>query len=81
MAPVNVAVALLPVLLFLGSSSSSTASSSSRCARCWSRSLAGALAALAGAQANGWLLDATGLPTHAFSRYVAPLVEETLKAL
>jgi hypothetical protein len=43
--------------------------------------LAGALAALAGTQANGWLLDATGLSTHAFSRYVAPLVEETLKAL
>jgi len=43
--------------------------------------VAGALAALAGTQANGWLLDATGLPTHAFSRYVAPLVEETLKAL
>ena len=43
--------------------------------------VAWALAALAGTQANGWLLDATGLPTHAFSRYVAPLVEETLKAL
>jgi RsiW-degrading membrane proteinase PrsW (M82 family) len=41
----------------------------------------GVLSALAGAQANGWLLDATGLSTHAFSRYVAPLVEEALKAL
>lgn len=42
--------------------------------------LAGGAAALAAAAANGWLLDTTGLPLRPFSRYVAPLVEETLKA-
>ena len=40
----------------------------------------GALAALAVGVLHGWLFDATGLEPRAFSRYVAPVTEETLKA-
>ena len=39
----------------------------------------GGAVALVAYFANGWLLDATGLPLREYSRYVAPLVEETLK--
>jgi RsiW-degrading membrane proteinase PrsW (M82 family) len=42
---------------------------------------AGALAALAGAALHTWLLDLTGLAPSTLSRYVAPVTEETLKAL
>ncbi len=41
---------------------------------------AGALAALAATWLHGWLFDVTGLALEPFSRYVAPLTEETLKA-
>jgi RsiW-degrading membrane proteinase PrsW (M82 family) len=79
--PTNVAVALLPVFLFLGLLVFLDSFKLVSLRSVLVALLAGALAALAGAQANGWLLDTTGLPTHAFSRYVAPLVEETVKAL
>jgi protease PrsW len=79
--PLNVAGALLPVLLFLGLLVFLDSFKLVSLRSVLLAVLAGAAAALAGAQANGWLLDATGLPTPAFSRYVAPLVEETLKAL
>jgi RsiW-degrading membrane proteinase PrsW (M82 family) len=77
----NVAVALLPVLLFLSllvflDSFKLVSPRSVLLAL-----LAGALAALVGQQANGWLLEATGLAAPTFSRSVAPLVEEALKAL
>jgi RsiW-degrading membrane proteinase PrsW (M82 family) len=80
-APINVAVALVPVLLFLGLLVFLDSFKLVSLRSVLVALVAWALAALAGTQANGWLLDATGLPTHAFSRYVAPLVEETLKAL
>lgn len=42
---------------------------------------AGAVAALAAMWLHGWLFDVTGLGLVPFSRYVAPVTEETLKAL
>ena len=81
MAPVNDVVALVPVLLFLGLLVFLDSFKLVSLRSVLVALVAWALAALAGTQANGWLLDATGLPTHAFSRYVAPLVEEMLKAL
>ncbi len=42
---------------------------------------AGALAAVAATWLHGWLFDVTGLDVVPFSRYVAPLTEEVLKAL
>ncbi len=42
---------------------------------------AGGAAALASSAANPWLLDHLGWSYSAFSRYVAPVVEETAKAL
>jgi RsiW-degrading membrane proteinase PrsW (M82 family) len=41
----------------------------------------GGLMALAAYFANGWLLEATQLPLRDYSRYVAPIVEELLKAV
>ena len=41
----------------------------------------GGLVAWAAMQANGWLIGALDLDLTAYSRYVAPLVEESLKAL
>jgi RsiW-degrading membrane proteinase PrsW (M82 family) len=41
----------------------------------------GGFAALVSMFVNGWLLEASGLPFRPFSRYVAPVVEESLKAL
>jgi RsiW-degrading membrane proteinase PrsW (M82 family) len=81
MAPLHVAVALLPVLLFLGLLVFLDSFKLVSLRSVLFALLAGAVAALVGAEANGWLLDATGLATPTFSRYVAPLVEETLKAL
>jgi hypothetical protein len=41
----------------------------------------GGLAALVMIPVHAWLAGATGLQSQAFSRYVAPLTEETLKTL
>jgi len=41
----------------------------------------GGLAAWAAMYLNGWLLDALGMRLQSYSRYVAPLVEEGLKAM
>jgi RsiW-degrading membrane proteinase PrsW (M82 family) len=77
----NVAVALLPVLLFLALlvflDSFKLVSLRSVLVALG----AGALAALAAGRVNVALMDSAELPTTAFSRYLAPLVEETLKAL
>jgi len=43
--------------------------------------VAGALAAFAATWLHGWLFDVTGLGIVPFSRYIAPITEETLKAL
>jgi RsiW-degrading membrane proteinase PrsW (M82 family) len=43
--------------------------------------LVGAACALVGLRLNGWLLDALDVSPLAFSRYVAPLTEEVLKAV
>src|SRR4029450_1898003 len=78
---VSVAGALLPVLLFLGllvllDSFKLVAPRSVLIAL-----VAGAIAALAGAQLNAWLFDATQMSPVLFSRYAAPFTEEGLKAL
>lgn len=77
----NVAAALLPVLFFLAllvflDSFKLVSPRSVLLALA-----AGAAAALVGARLNVLLLDATGIPTTAYSRYAAPLLEELLKAL
>ena len=64
--PLNVAVALLPVFLFLGLLVFLDSFKLVSLRSVLVALVAGALAALAGAQANGWLLDTTGLPTHAY---------------
>lgn len=43
--------------------------------------LAGGLAAFAAMYLNGWLLQALDMQLNSYARYVAPLVEESLKAL
>src|SRR5512143_235906 len=78
--PVNVAAALLPVLLFLCllvllDSFKLVALRSVLLALA-----AGVAAALVGGRLNALLLDASGCPAPAYSRYAAPAVEETLKA-
>ena len=78
---VNVAAALLPVLLFLGllfflDSFKLVSPRSVLLAL-----LAGAAAAAVGVPVSDWLATATGLAPRPFSRYVAPPVEEALKAL
>ncbi len=78
---VNVSVALQPVLLFLGLLVFLDSFKLVSLRSVLFALLAGAAAAVAGAQVNDWLVLATGLASSPFSRYVAPLVEEALKAL
>ena len=77
----GIAAALLPVLLFLGLllllDSFKLVSPRSVLVAV----LAGAVAALAAALLDAWLLDRAALPAAALSRYVAPPVEEALKAV
>lgn len=77
----NVAVALLPVLLFLGLLVLLDSFKLVSLRTVLAALLAGAAAAIAGAQLNSWLLDATSLAPPLFSRYVAPILEEALKAV
>ncbi len=70
--PLNVAVALLPVLLFLGLLVFLDSFKLVSLRSVLVAVLAGGAAALVGAQLNGWLLDATGLAPAVFSRYLAP---------
>jgi RsiW-degrading membrane proteinase PrsW (M82 family) len=77
----NVAVALLPVLLFLGLLVLLDSFKLVSLRSVLLALVAGALAALAGSQLNAWLLDATALAPAPFSRYVAPPLEEALKAV
>jgi len=78
---VNIAVALLPVLLFLGLLVVLDSFKLLSLRSVLTALLAGAAAALAGAQLNAFLLDATSLSAPLFSRYMAPPLEEALKAL
>jgi RsiW-degrading membrane proteinase PrsW (M82 family) len=77
----RIAVALLPVLLFLGALILLDSFKLVRLRAVLQAIAAGAIAAMAGAAVNGVLLDRLGLDLAAYSRYVAPLVEELLKAL
>lgn len=76
----NIAVALLPVLLFLGLLVLLDSFKLVSLRSVLMALVAGAAAALAGAPLNAWLLDATGVPAALLSRYGAPPVEEALKA-
>jgi RsiW-degrading membrane proteinase PrsW (M82 family) len=78
---VNVALALLPVLLFLGLLVLLDSFKLVTMRQVLLALAAGGAAALAGGRLNAWLLDASGIPTSAYSRYAAPLLEELLKAL
>jgi protease PrsW len=80
-AGVSVAVALLPVLLFLGLLVLLDSFKLVALRSVLTALVAGAIAALAGAQLNAWLLDATQVSPAFFSRYAAPFSEEALKAL
>ena len=77
----NIAVALLPVLLFLGLLVLLDSFKLVSLRSVLMALVAGAAAALGGAQLNAFLLDATGVAPAAFSRYGAPPLEEALKAL
>lgn len=77
----NFAVALLPVLLFLGLLVLLDSFKLLSLRSVLTALLAGAVAALVGAQCNAWLLDATAMPPTFLSRYVAPPMEEALKAV
>ena len=76
----RVAVALLPVLLFLGSLILLDSFKLVRLRAVVQAIAAGAIAAFVAAIVNGALLDRLGLELLAFSRYGAPFVEELLKA-
>ncbi|MFN8091696.1 MAG: PrsW family glutamic-type intramembrane protease [Vicinamibacteria bacterium] len=77
----NVAAALLPVLLFLALLVLLDSFKLLSLRSVLLALTAGAAAALLGARLNVALLDASGLSTTAYSRYAAPLVEELLKAV
>jgi RsiW-degrading membrane proteinase PrsW (M82 family) len=76
----NVALALLPVLVFLAALVLMDSFKLVPLRAVGMAIGAGALAAVAALYLNGWLAAASGLGGAAFSRYVAPLVEESLKA-
>jgi RsiW-degrading membrane proteinase PrsW (M82 family) len=77
----NGAVALLPVLAFLAALVVMDSFKLVPLRAVAQAIAAGALAAAAGLHLNDWLLGASGLGLVPFSRYVAPLLEETLKSL
>ncbi len=79
--PLNVALALLPVLLFLGLLVLLDSFKLVSVRSVVVALLAGAAAALAGAEVNRWLLDTAGIRPVVLSRYAAPVVEEVLKAV
>jgi RsiW-degrading membrane proteinase PrsW (M82 family) len=78
---VDIAAALLPVLLFLGLLVLLDSFKLVSLRSVLAALVAGAVAALVGAQLNGWLLERAPLAPTAFSRYAAPPIEEALKAL
>jgi RsiW-degrading membrane proteinase PrsW (M82 family) len=76
----RIAVALLPVLLFLGALILLDSFKLVRVRALILAIAAGGAAAAAGLWINGALLDALGLDLRTYSRYVAPVAEELLKA-
>ena len=76
----HVALALLPVLVFLATLVLLDSFKLVRLRSVLQAIAVGAVAALAAGQLHGFLLDVTGLPVASFSRYVAPFSEELLKA-
>ncbi len=79
--PLNIALALLPVLLFLGLLVLLDSFKLVSVRSVLLALLAGAAAAAVGLTVNDWLAAATDLARRPFSRYIAPPVEEALKAL
>lgn len=77
----NVALALLPVLLFLALLVLLDSFKLVSMRQVLPALAAGGVAAVIGAKANVALLEASGVSTTAYSRYAAPLLEEALKAL
>jgi RsiW-degrading membrane proteinase PrsW (M82 family) len=78
---INVAVAVLPVLAFLGALLLMDSFKLVRFRVVLSTILVGCGAALLAFYANGWLTMAAGVSAYASSHYLAPLVEECLKAV
>jgi len=76
----SVALALVPGLLFLGGLQLMDSFKLVRINAVLAAIAAGSVAALACGALHVWLLPATGLEVSTFSRYVAPITEETLKA-
>jgi RsiW-degrading membrane proteinase PrsW (M82 family) len=76
-----IVVALLPVLLFLGGLILIDSFKLVRPRAVMQAIGAGAFAAVVAAALNGALLDRLGLGLASYSRYVAPIVEEGLKAV
>jgi protease PrsW len=74
-------VGLLPVLLFLGALVWMDSYKLVRLRVVLAVIAAGCLAAWAAMHLNGWLIGVLGIELQTYSRYVAPLAEEVLKAL
>jgi RsiW-degrading membrane proteinase PrsW (M82 family) len=77
----NVAAALLPVLIFLVILYLMDSFKLVAPRAVGGALVAGALCALAALALHAWLLPASGLSAGKFSRYIAPITEETLKAV
>ncbi len=77
----NVAAALLPVVVFLAILFLMDSFKLIPIRSVVVAALAGAVVAVAIFALHAWLMPASGLSQRSFSRYVAPLTEETLKAL
>lgn len=80
LAVLRVVIALLPVLLFLGALILMDSFKLVRLRAVVQAIVAGGAAALVAALVNGQLLDGTGFDVREYSLYVAPVVEELLKA-
>jgi RsiW-degrading membrane proteinase PrsW (M82 family) len=78
---VFIAVSLLPVLAFLAILVMCDSFKLVPASMLMRAIVAGAIAALGTSYLHAWLFEITGLGTPTFSRYIAPLTEETLKAL
>ena len=74
-------VGLLPVLVFLGALVWMDSYKLVRLRAVLAVIVVGGLTAWAAMYLNGWLLGVTGMELQSYSRYVAPLAEEVLKAL
>ncbi len=78
--PLSIVVALLPVLLFLGLLVLLDSFKLVSLRAVLAALVAGAVAALVGTQLNAWLLESASLSAPVLSRFVAPPLEEALKA-